>query len=266
MLSSPERSMVQENANIAPAGHVRSARVTAWTLAGLMVAATVPLIVVLATGDPVHRTHETSFILFSWLLIAGSLVTVATRPSAAAGVLRVVLAAGIANLIVAVLTPRFDPIGILLVVFAISLDRIGRFGMWRETWHIRRWEAALPVLLIVGLGTYVWDQIGLQAAGTAGDEHIEFGHYALMATIVLAIGLAGLIGSSEVDGNHIAGTLTGSAAVLIGLGSLLTSQVSAFGLPAELALILGGLVFVGMVQLERMGLHPQSPPPPGRTS
>jgi hypothetical protein len=256
---------VQENETIAPTGHNRAARVTAWTLAVLMVAATVPLLVVLATGNPVHRTHETSFILFAWLLVAGSLVTVATRPTAAAGALRVVLAAGVANLIVAILTPRFDPIGILLVAFAVILERIGRFGMWSETWHIRRWEAALPVLLVAGLGSYVWDQIGLQAAGPATDEHIEFGHYALMATIVLAIALAALIGSSEVDGNHIVGTLAGSAAVLIGLGSLLTSQVSAFGLAAELALILGGLVFVGMVQLERMGLHPQSPPPPGGT-
>lgn len=252
---------MQQDGMITTEHHGRAARLTAWSLAGLMVAATIPLLFVLFGDNAVHRTHETTFVLFAILLVAGSLVAVATRPAAAAGALRVVLAAGIANLIVAALTPRFDPIGLILVVFAVVLDRLGRFGMWRETWHIRRWEAALPVLLVAGFGSYVRDQIRLQATGPATDEHIQFGHYALMATVVLGIALAGLVGSSEADGNHIAGTLAGTTAVLVGLGSLLTAQVSAFGLAGELALILGGLVFVGMVQLERMGLHPQSPGP-----
>ena len=40
--------------------------------------------------------------------------------------------------------------------------------------------------------------------------------------------------------------------MLLGIGSMITGQVSALGLTGELALIVGGLVFIGQAQTDRL--------------
>jgi hypothetical protein len=73
-----------------------------------------------------------------------------------------------------------------------------------------------------------------------------------MVTVLVSVALAGMLASAPVRGRYFAGTMAGIAAMLLGIGSMITGQVSSLGLTGELALILGGLIFTGQVQMDRL--------------
>lgn len=103
----------------------------------------------------------------------------------------------------------------------------------------------LTVVLAVPLLLYVFDQIGLQANGVATDPHWEGSHYQFAAELGLQLILLGFVSSSAFTGRRITMWMTGLAATVMGLASVvLKSQTSSLGMGWGLALIVWGLVFI----------------------
>ena len=236
-------------------GRVTAARITSGVLGIALLCLMAPIFPVLFSGDAealAHRTHEISFVVYGFGIFIAAMLAVAIRPNMAPGALRVVVVAAIANAVITVATTGIDPFVVILLAAPLIVAAIGGFPVWRDTWMVPSRMVILPGLMMVGFAAYAWNQIGLQLDGSPADPHVEFGHYAGMAVVVTSIALAGLVASAPINGRYYAGMVAGVAAVALGAGSLLSGQVSSFGLIGELALIIGGLTFVGQVQMERL--------------
>lgn len=236
-------------------GRVTAARITAGVLGLALLGLMAPIFPVLFSSDAEalpHRTHEISFVVYGFGLFIAAMLTVAIRPRMAPGALRVVLVAAVANAVITVATTGIDPFVVILLAAPLIVALVGGFPVWRGAWIVPGRLAILPGLMLVGLAGYAWDQIGLQLNGSPSDPHVEFGHYSGMAVVVASIALAGLVASAPISGRYYAGTVAGIASIGLGAGSLLSGQVSSFGLLGELALIIGGVAFLGQVQMERL--------------
>lgn len=240
---------------VARTGRVTAARIVAGVLSVALAALLAPIVPVLFSGDAEalpHHTHEAMFVVFGIGLFVAGMLAVAIRPDVAPGALRVMMVAALVNAAVSLATTGLDPFVIILIAAPALVAAIGRFSVWRGAWVVPGPLVALPAVMLVGLSPYIWRHIDLQLTGSSSDPHVEFGHYAGMATVALSVALAGLVASAPIRGRFFAGTVTGLAASLMGVGSMITGQVSSFGLLGELALVAGGLAFAAQVQIERL--------------
>jgi hypothetical protein len=232
-----------------------AARITSGILGVLLAATLAPIVPILFSADPEavpHHTHEAMFLVFGLGLFIAGLVAVAIRPETAPAALRMMIVASSVNAAVSLATTGFDPFVIILFAVPTLIAEIGGFRLWRGRWVVPGRLAVLPTVMLVALVPYAWRQIELQLTGSPSDPHVEFGHYAGMATVALSIALAGLVVSAPIRGRYFAGTVTGVAAATMGMLSMVTGQVSSFGLLGEVALIVGGLAFAAQVQVERL--------------
>ncbi len=199
-----------------------------------------------------HRTHLSSLLVWAVTLVVAGLVAVAIRPALAPGALRIAIVAMATETVVTVATARFDPFPLVVLGVVAIIGLIGGFGVWRGPWLAKSPLLVLPGLMVVGSASYVWEQFGLQINGSPLDEHVEGGHYAGMVTVLVSVALVGMLASAQVRGRYFAATMAGLAAMLLGIGSMITGQVSSFGLTGELGLIVGGLIFIGQAQTHRL--------------
>jgi hypothetical protein len=199
-----------------------------------------------------HRTHLSSLLIWAVTLVVAGLVAVAIRPALAPGALRIAIVAMATETVVTVAAARFDPFPVTVLALVAIIGLIGGLHVWRGPWLAKSPLLVLPGLMVVGFASYVWEQFGQQLNGSPLDEHVEGGHYAGMVTVLVSVALAGMLASAPVRGRYFAGTMAGIAAMLLGIGSMITGQVSSLGLTGELALILGGLIFIGQVQMDRL--------------
>ncbi len=104
---------------------------------------------------------------------------------------------------------------------------------------------ALTVALAVPMLFYVFDHVGLQLNGVATDPHWEGSHYQFVAEFGLQLILLGIVTSSAFTGRRITAWLTGLAAIVMGLASVVfPDQTSSLGIGWGLALVVWGLVFI----------------------
>ncbi len=231
-------------------GRVLGARITSGLL-GLAILAMTQVYLSALLADPTgpHATHEYTNVIYGLVLGAPFLV-VALRASTAVGALRFGFAGATAGLVGLVASRDFAPDLLIWTIALMALppvvDAIGGFGMWRGAWVKPGRLLWLPLLLLVGFATFMANQISLQAAGSMSDPHVEMRHYSYMAIAVLSVGLGGLVATPAVPGRRAAGVMAGAAAALLGLGSMLIGGPSEFGTVGEVALVVGGVTFVGL--------------------
>jgi hypothetical protein len=104
---------------------------------------------------------------------------------------------------------------------------------------------ALTGVMAVPFAIYATREVGLQISGTAADPHWTAVHYIFSAEIGFLLILTGFISSTEFTGRRLTAWMTGLAAVLMGLASVVYSdQASTLGIGWGSALIVWGIAFV----------------------
>jgi hypothetical protein len=197
-------------------------------------------------GDrEVHRVHDLAWGAHGGLLIALPFLLQAIRPERKPAVMQGAAAAGLGLAAGYALGGQvlFALVPIVVVVLLWWLhparDQLTRVG------RIHAVMAAIAVLAAIPLALFAFDQAEIQRACIDGDQHCEEFHYAGMAALAFALPLAGLVASFRTPGWRTVAWLTGAAAAVFGLSSVLFQEnLSSVGTTWGAAALAGGAVFV----------------------
>lgn len=222
--------------------------------------------------ETAHRIHEFAFALILWPVVIGMLAQLRSpRKHVAAQVMALVPFAGL--LLAMAVTGHWKPLPIVgifgsLVLLAAILHPAGRdlvrsFGLAR----IDRMMLALVLVAAVPLLAFAATHVGLQtgaieqavhghatdaAHGEVHQEHVDFGHFMLVAAFGFVVVGIGLLASLRPDGWRLSAWLTGILAAFFGLASVVFPETaSSAGTMWGVAAIGWGIVFVAAAELTR---------------
>ena len=106
---------------------------------------------------------------------------------------------------------------------------------------------ALTAVMAVPFGAYAIGQLGMQVDGVPADPHWAAVHYIFAAEIGFLLILLGFISSSGLTGRRTTIWMTGLAAVLMGLASVVyADQSSTLGVGWGASLVVWGFSFIGV--------------------
>jgi len=194
-------------------------------------------------GTGPHLFHVLAHALFAWLLLI-SLATQLRRPERRFAAAVFGLAAMVTYSLGTLVSGIFDPleaVAILLLLAALWLNP-GRENATASPFHKRALRASIPIL--AGGVVVAIVEVGRQLSGLAADQHVEFGHHALMATMALIVALAALIGSTSLTGRRLVAGLAVSSLLYTGVASMLfPDQVSSLAVLGGVAAIAAAVVY-----------------------
>jgi hypothetical protein len=215
--------------------------------------------------QPHHRVHDLTFSFIFGTAVVGMLAQL-WRPSenVAAQLMALIpwVALGLASAL-SVTWIRFAPAPILaaLTLLAIILHPTGgNFFRSFSVSRVNRVLLALVTIATVPLVAFAHSNIRLQAAAT--NDHAALGHYGFMAAFTFTVIGVGLLASLHPDGWRITAWVAGFLPALLGLTSLVFSDVdSSLSLRWALAAIAWGVTFVAASESIRRGsgTRPGSP-------
>jgi len=216
--------------------------------------------------DPHHRVHDLTFSFLAGTAGLGMVAQLRTPSKNVAGQVMALIpwvALGLASALTN--TPvRFAPAPILgaLTLIATILHPTGRnffrsFAVSRVNWVL----LALMVIAAVPLLAFASTNIGLQR--TVTNDHAAVGHYGFMAAFSFTVIGVGLLASLRPDGWWLSAWIAGFLPALLGLASVVFSDVdSSLGLAGGLTAIAWGVTFVAAAEfIRRRGrIYPGSAP------
>ena len=222
--------------------------------------------------DPHHRIHDLTFSMLIGTAVVGMLAQLRTPSENVAGQL-MALIPWVALVLTFALTNTwvFAPLPILgaLTLIATILHPTGR-DLFRSfsVSRVDRVMLALVVIAAVPLLAFASTNLGLQR--TVTNDHAALGHYGFMAAFSVTVIGVGLLASLRPDGWWLSAWIAGFLPALLGLASVVFSDVdSSLGLAWGLAAIAWGVVFVAAAEFIRRGgrTHPgRTGQPPDRGS
>lgn len=195
-----------------------------------------------------HRVHNTSMAI-AWILLAAvPLVLAARSPSKAVSGFRVWLGLCLAGVVAGILSgDLFEPEGQLITVILAVLTYALNPAMKDVNRCVKAnvVQLGMSVVALVPAFIYAMSQADLQKAGDpAVNEHVKYHHYAGMGWIALAFGLCGIAASFPGTGRLLASRLLGTAAVLVGILSLVQSNYEgSYDTPWAIAVIAFGILY-----------------------
>lgn len=202
-------------------------------------------------GDVIHRIHDIQHGVFMGLVGVAVFASQLRWPSPAgaqsAGLL------GLTFVVAMVGGQVFEvPVAVFLAVVGLFLalhpDRARLLSGGRTS----RPLAVLAAVGAVPLLWFAWDQLATQRTAPATDPHvIDEPHYAGAAAVVLVlVGLAAIAARRPPDW-RLPAWLAGLGAVVLGIGALLfPAYVSSFGTAGGAAVLIAGLVWLGVAERE----------------
>jgi hypothetical protein len=191
-------------------------------------------------GAGPHLFHVLTHALFAWLLFI-SLAAQLRHPGQTVAAAVFGLAAMITYSLGTLVSGIFDPLEAvaILLLLAVFWLNPGRENATASPFHKRALLASIPIL--AGGVVVAVVEVGRQVSGLTADQHVEFGHYALMATMAVIVALAAVIGSSSLTGRRLVAGLAVGSFLYIGVASILfPDQVSSFTVLGGVATIAAG--------------------------
>jgi hypothetical protein len=199
-----------------------------------------------------HRVHDLTFSFLFGTAVVGMLAQLRRPSENVAGQLMALIpwvALGLAFALAQTWVP-FAPAPILgaLALLATILHPAGRnFFRSFSASRVNRVMLALVIIAAVPLVAVASTNIGLQR--TVTNDHAALGHYGFMATFSFTVIAVGLLASLRPDGWRLTAWVAGVLSALLGLTSLVFSDVdSSLGLVWALAAIAWGVVFVAVAE------------------
>ena len=212
----------------------------------------------------IHRVHDLSNGVLTGLLFALPLLALAVRKRVAP--LHQVAVASLAGIAAAAISA--DAIWLVfvapgLVAVAVLLG-IGGPAFRRAFLAPERNPspglAVIPLAAAVPLTMFAWSMAKLQRAGVAGDSHVDEHHWAAMASMAITLWLVPLLASLRMPGWLVPARCAGLGAVVFGVASLVFPDTAgSVGKTWGIELILGGAVYLGLVELEARRSHVRPP-------
>jgi hypothetical protein len=242
------------NATVAPPKRLLITRFAAGAIALLVLVglgSAPALIAGFADRSDIHAFHGVEWGALAGVLFAGSMLIVALSPNHSRAALQATLAVGLAFVVVAVLARVVGPETLTPLVLAIIVTALSGISHLTGSWRPRSVSLAiLAVAAAIPGVTNAVIQIGFQLNRT--DPHSEAMHYAGSAVITLAIPAAAYIVATLSPGYRRVALLVGSAAIMLGMGSLLIQRTGAFAAIPAVLMILWGVAFIVLARSARI--------------
>jgi hypothetical protein len=193
----------------------------------------------------VHAFHMVEWGTLAGVLFGGSLLIVAVSADHSQAAVRAALAIGVTFLVVAVLARVVGPETLSPLVLATVVALLSGLPLLAGNWRPRSLPLALMSLAALVAGVInAAVEIGFQLDRV--DVHSADLHYAGSAVVLLAIPIVAYIVATLPDGYRPVTWLVGSAATLLGLGSLLIQRTGAFAALPAVLMIVWGVAFVAI--------------------
>ena len=207
-----------------------------------------------------HRIHDLTYAFLFGTAVVGLLTQLRAPSKNVAGQLMAlipwvgfVLAFALTNILINLLRPPFVPIFGALTLLAIILHPAGRnlfssLNVSRVNWVM----LGLLIIAAVPLLIFAATNIGLQR--NAIDGHAALSHYGYMVAFSFTGLGVGLLASLRPDGWRLTAWVAGVLPALLGLASVVFSDVgSSLGPVWSLAAIAWGVAFIAAAELTRRG-------------
>jgi hypothetical protein len=209
--------------------------------------------------DGAGATHEIHWFtqgVFAWAIVA-AVVAQLRRPAAQVGAAWV-YGAGTVLAFVMVLALADLPTEVVPIVAAATVIAAIAFVAHPSTWRAKFATVTRPSLTLLTLAAvaavpfivYAFGQLEIHAGSGPHDEHLEFGHWVVMAVYALLVPLFGAVAAGKVSGWRFPLWVAGLMSISLGVGSLGITAVSQLSSISSLLAIAWGTVFIGMGERE----------------
>ena len=235
-------------------GRIRATRILAVAMAIAAIGFGVFTIVfgIVSPDQQPHAFHNAIVAALLIVISAPPVVAIAMAPERPVRPLVMLTAIGAAAIGTMLIAVTIDPFTLPFVVlsgllWALAADRSDPFADG---------SASVPLLVLSGLAAvalfpYAWEQAGLQRMDHTSD-HAAFYHWVEMAFYAAAIPLLAALAAYRPRTHAMAGRVAGMALIVFGGASLLLAQYASALSPAlAWAVLAGGAVFLGLMELRR---------------
>jgi hypothetical protein len=194
-------------------------------------------------GAGPHLFHIHAHALFAWLLLI-TLAAQLRHPEQRVAAAVFGLAAMITYSLGTLVSGNFDPLEAvaILLLLAVFWLNPGREAATAAPFHKRALLASIPILaggLVVAVV-----EVRRQVSGLTTDQHVEFGHHALVATLAVIVALAAVFGSSSLTGRRLVAGLAVGGLLYIGVASVLfPDHVSSLAVLGGVATIAAAVIY-----------------------
>ena len=200
-------------------------------------------------GD-IHAMHSFGWAAMTGAVMGGSLVTLAVRPRWVAPLLAVIVTGSVFFLVS--LFAGFDPFVLVFPLIGLIVWAVRGGSLFDDSFAVQsKAILASAVVALVPAAIYAWNQIQLQTSAVAEDPHAMEGHYVGMAAVALVLPLVAAMLSAKPTGWRVVGWLTGLAAIVFGVGSLVVDQASEIADLPAVVVIAAGAAFVAVIETTR---------------
>ena len=198
------------------------------------------------SGHVVHSVADSTLFI---LPVIGLALQLHRAREKAAGVQMAILTMGMVTLVALFFVPEFAPVmGIFfLLTLAVGALHPARSEVFSLQGPLNGWAAALAGVALVASVGFIAEHLQLQNMAMAGDEHAEFGHWAITGAFALCVPLLALLGSFRPAGWRIPAFAAAALAGLYGLASILhPGQASTLGVTGGAVAILWAVAYLAV--------------------
>jgi hypothetical protein len=208
------------------------------------------------TSGATHEIHWFAQGVFAWVIVAAVLAQL-RRPATQVGAAWV-YGAGTGLAFAMMLALADLPDEVVPIVLGATVIAAVAFAAHPSSWRAKFAPVApvsrilflLVAVAAVPFVVYAVGQLDIHASSGPHDEHVEFGHWIVMAAYGLLVPMVGAIAAAKVSGWRFPLWAAGATSIALGVGSLGITALSQLTTFWSLLAIVWGAAFVGLGELE----------------
>lgn len=204
-----------------------------------------------------HRWHDAQYGAHTGILLGASAALLLWRRARKPVMVQFLVLAGVVYTILGTIAGHPETAVALVLPLILAMLYPNR----RELLSIRpgNWNIPLLAIAVVAAAValpYAIDMFRLQLNHGAGDEHGEFGHWAMALILLINLLLAGVLAATGRPGSRVLGTLAGVTFIYLGIAALTSRDAGGFPPPGiwstfpAILSILAGAGYIGASLLE----------------
>jgi hypothetical protein len=204
-----------------------------------------------------HRWHDAQYGAHTAILLGGSALLLLLRRTRTPILMQFFVLASIVYTVLGTISGH--PETVIALVIAVILVLLYPDRRSLLTFGPRQWSFPLLAVAILAAAIampYAIDMFRMQLNHVAGDEHGEFGHWAMALILLINLLLAGVMAATRRPGSGTLGVLAGLAFIYLGVAALTSRDAGGFPppgiwstFPAVLSM-LAGIGYIGAALMD----------------